>query len=187
MELPIFPEERSCRSCGYLARLIRYSGRVEELPELPRRDGVFIHAGSVEARREHADKPVCFRRVCDLSREWVETGRVAIERNRECPKWSAYYAGITPQELWADERMIDLEKDRRAWEVRMDAENKAADDRMRETQDRLDRRQFWFMVWTSIAAILIAVVGVAVAVLSVTEESIVLRAFLPAPTAQKSP
>lgn len=193
MELPIFPEERSCRSCGYLARLIRYSGRVEELPELPRRDGVFIHAGSVEARRENADKPVCFRRVCDLAGEWVESGRVAIERNRECPKWSAYRAGMTPQELWAEERMERLEEHRRAFEERMENARRAYDEserardrlrnsRLRKWERRVDKKQTRVMVWITVLGIVISIAGVAAAVAALTKDSLIVQIWSPSKT-----
>ena len=186
MELPIFPEERSCRSCGYLARLVRYSGRVDELPELSRRDGIFILAATVEARREHADKPVCFRRVCNLAGEWVETGRVAIERNRECPKWSAYRAGMSPQELWAEERMERLEEHRRAFEERMENARRAYDEaerardrlrnsRLRKWERRVDAKQTRVMVWITVFGVLISLAGVATAVAALTKDSLVVQ------------
>jgi len=51
----------------------------------------------------------------------------AINKNRDCAKWSLYEPGESPKEHWDEFRMYQLEHDRRKWEKSLERDRRRFD------------------------------------------------------------
>lgn len=187
-------ERGACYNCGFLCRkdvLNTHLALFYEISEEDRKNGRFFTLASPGA-------PRCFRGV-DIGREITDaTGlpdypirtdehqqkqnaaaKQVLETNRQCKLWFPYTPGMSPKEHLEEFKILEMERDRKEWQERLEANRREWQKELVALEKRENKRINRVMIWLAVAAAILAVAEVAAAVSSLTPDSLLWRSFWP--------
>ncbi len=156
----VTPDQRGrCRTCGYLAQRVLDAALEPALHEVSeaQRDtftGELVLAG----RGVTSTVPHCFVRAADLEREYgtplnrARQAQLVLDRDRRCPRWSAYVPGFSPKEHLAYARAQQDDLERKRYQERQEESR-------RQFELALQRDSRRFQVKVTIALIVLVLVA----------------------------
>ena len=128
-----------------------------------------------EANAAHRGELSCFRSAADLQMEVTDAVKAGgdadramcdtINKDRACDRWIQYKPGLDPRQHFFEKSTVDLEEDRRQFQLVLNEWDQKQADRQRQHDRRISKAAIYF-------ALIIGVAQIVAAVFAMTPESI---------------
>ena len=182
-----------CVNCGFLCK-INENAAVSGCYEATAPDRYTGHLAEYQAtlglqRFEQFAIPTipwCFRSKANFIKELSELGATVhddakihevIRRQRDCSFWMLWKEFIGPKEHYEEFKMLELEQRREQFEQQMEKDRRAFELKLEELNREERKRTNKVMIWLAIAAIVFAAAEVVAALLGLTNDSWILHFF----------
>jgi hypothetical protein len=130
--------------------------------------------------------PWCFRGKADFLAEMGTTEASGIDskkmfelisRDRNCQSWYPWTEFVTPEKHFEEFKMLQLEKERRGFELKMENDRKRFELELQRMDERQRKRTDKVMIGLAIAGAIFALAEIFAALAALTPDSILFQWF----------